>query len=250
MKTPAKKKIIFISHISEEADLAAIFKKHAAKDFLNLVEVFVSSDSESISAGKNWLTSIESALRNACIELILCSKASIKRPWINFEAGAGWMKRVPVVPVCHTELRPRDLPMPFSILQAVQANQESGLQQIYGLVADELKSEVPTPDFAKIVAEIQSFECAYAAPLREVIKDDTSRKDIISKRLKEYLEARKPEWRTVERIANRSGVLESEAHELLIQDPTIEFNKGPAGKLRARIKSSKQTQPDDSKLVQ
>ena len=83
-----------------------------------------------------------------------------------------------------------------------------------------------------------------------MIKDDTNRKDIISKRIKEYLEARKLEWRTVERIANRSGVLESEAHELLIQDPTIEFGKGRAGKLIARIKSRQQTQPDDSKLVQ
>ena len=62
---------IFISHISEEADLAAILKEHIAKDFLNLVDVFVSSDTESIMAGENWLNSIESALQDACIELIL-----------------------------------------------------------------------------------------------------------------------------------------------------------------------------------
>jgi len=94
------KPVVFISHISEEVRLAVIFKQHIAADFLNLIEVFVSSDTESISAGKNWLTSIDTALRNACIELILCSKASIKRLWINFEAGAGWMSGIPVVPVC------------------------------------------------------------------------------------------------------------------------------------------------------
>ncbi len=244
------KPVIFISHISEEVRLAVIFEQHMAADFLNLIEVFVFSDTEIISAGKNWLTSIDTALRNACIELILCSKASIKRPWINFEDGAGWMSGIPVVPVCQTELRPRDLPMPFSVLQALEANQESSLREIYELVAKKLESEVPYPDFPEIIKEVQSFEGAYAGPLKETIKGDTNRKDIVSKRIKEHLEARKPEWRTMERIANRSGVLESEAQELLVQDSAIEFDKGRAGKLITRIKSRQQTQPGDSKLVQ
>jgi hypothetical protein len=158
------------------------------------------------------------------------------------------MNGIPVIPVCHTGLRPRDLPMLFSVLQALEANQESSLREIYELVARKLESEVPYPDFPEIIKDIQSFEVAYAGPLKETIKGDTSRKDIISKPIKEYLEGRKPEWRTVERIANRSGVLESEAQELLVQ--AIEFDKGPAGKLITRIKSSKQTQPDDFKLVQ
>ena len=186
------KPVIFISHISEEVRLAVIFKQHIAADFLDLIEVFASSDTESISAGKNWLTSIDTALRNACIELILCSKASIKRPWINFEAGAGWMNGILVVPVCHTGLRARDLPMPFSVLQALEANQESSLREIYKLIAKQLESEVPKPDFPEIIKEIQPFEGTYAGPLKEMIKDDTNRKDIISKRIKEYLEARKP----------------------------------------------------------
>ena len=126
--------------------------------------------------------------------------------------------------------------MPFSVLQALEANQESSLREIYELVAKKLESEVPYPDFPEIIKEIQSFESAYASPLKETIKGDTNRKDIVSKRIKEHLEARKPEWRTMERIANRSGVLESEAQELLVQDSAIEFDKGPAGKLITRIK--------------
>jgi len=90
------KPTIFISHISEEKELATILKKHLENDFLELIEVFVSSDTESIFAGSNWLDSISSALRDACTELVLCSKASVNRPWINFEAGAGWMKKIPV----------------------------------------------------------------------------------------------------------------------------------------------------------
>jgi hypothetical protein len=67
------KPIILISHISEEAKLAAILKAHVEADFIDTVTVYVSSDTESISAGENWLTSIDVALSEACIELILCS---------------------------------------------------------------------------------------------------------------------------------------------------------------------------------
>jgi hypothetical protein len=56
------KPIIFISHISEEAKLAAILKAHVEADFIDTVTVYVSSDTESISAGENWLTSIDVAL--------------------------------------------------------------------------------------------------------------------------------------------------------------------------------------------
>jgi len=101
------KPIIFISHISEEAKLAAILKAHVEADFIDTVSVYVSSDTESISAGENWLTSIDVPLSEACIELILCSKASINRGWVNFEAGAGWMRHIPVVPVCHNKASSR-----------------------------------------------------------------------------------------------------------------------------------------------
>ncbi len=42
---------VFVSQITEEAELAGIFKKYLGADFLGLVHVFVSSDTSSISAG-------------------------------------------------------------------------------------------------------------------------------------------------------------------------------------------------------
>ena len=52
-------KRLFISHISEERNIAERIKGALARDFLGLVEVFVSSDTESIAAGEEWLRSIE-----------------------------------------------------------------------------------------------------------------------------------------------------------------------------------------------
>ena len=116
---------VFISHIGEEAQLAQILKTHFLNDFLGMIDVFVSSDSTSITVGNKWLNDIDDALKTAQIELILCSYESVKRPWINFEAGAGWVKGIPVVPVCHTSMRPVDLPIPLNMLQAIEAKDKN-----------------------------------------------------------------------------------------------------------------------------
>jgi hypothetical protein len=78
----------FVSHVSEEADVAARIKAALSRDFLGLLDVFVSSDTESIAAGEEWLRSIEKALQESALLIVLCSPASVGRPWINFEAGA------------------------------------------------------------------------------------------------------------------------------------------------------------------
>ncbi|MDQ3907665.1 MAG: toll/interleukin-1 receptor domain-containing protein, partial [Acidobacteriota bacterium] len=107
---------IFISHISEEKELARILTKHLKEDFAGRLQVFVSSDMESIMSGDDWLDSVKRALDRASLELILCSRVSISRPWVNFEAGAAWLKKIPIVPVCHTSFPACELPIPFSVL--------------------------------------------------------------------------------------------------------------------------------------
>src|SRR3954462_5342613 len=99
------KPVVFISHIEEEAELAHILKRHLTASFLGMIQFFASSDTVSIAAGESWLRSIDGALRAMCVELVICSRISVDRPWVNFEAGAAWMKQVAIVPVCHTGLQ-------------------------------------------------------------------------------------------------------------------------------------------------
>jgi len=47
----------------------------------------------------------------------MLSEKSVKRPWVNFEAGAAWGKMI--IPVCFAGLRKDGLPKPYSSLQAV-----------------------------------------------------------------------------------------------------------------------------------
>src|SRR3954451_6451434 len=56
---------LFVSHISEEGDIAALLKQTMQKDFIGLVEFFTSSDIGSISAGEDWLSAVQHAMNEA-----------------------------------------------------------------------------------------------------------------------------------------------------------------------------------------
>jgi hypothetical protein len=158
---------VFISHISEETRLAQLIKMQVSTDFLGMLDVFVSSDQVSISVGSKWLAEVDEALKDAQIELVLCSRHSVNRPWINFEAGAGWVKGIPIVPICHTGMRPVDLPIPLNMLQGITASEEAGWQKVYHLLASKLGSAVPNANFSNLLNDIRTFEQDYGL-LREV----------------------------------------------------------------------------------
>lgn len=155
------KKTVFISHISNETELAQCLKQRLDKDFLGLLDIFVSSDRKTIEAGKKWLEEVDKALRGADLQIVLCSKESVGRPWVNFEAGAVWLRGIPVIPVCHSGMKPNDLPVPLSMLQGIEGSQPEGLQQLYEAVATKLKLKVPAIDFNAIASEVKELEKRY-----------------------------------------------------------------------------------------
>ncbi|MDM7850163.1 toll/interleukin-1 receptor domain-containing protein [Pseudochrobactrum kiredjianiae] len=161
-----KKTTIFLSHITEEKELANIFKQQIEKTFLGMVEVFVSSDSDTIKIGQNWLDRITEGLRSCAAMILLCSPNSISRPWINFEAGAGWARDIPIAPLCHSGLRPVDLPLPISLLQGIEANDPLQVTQIFELIARQLGSQVPSIDANSLVQSVLTFEAPYIIRLR------------------------------------------------------------------------------------
>lgn len=155
------KPTIFISHISEEKEVALLFKNEIERYFLGMVDIFVSSDAKSIQLGSNWLDSITTGLRECAAILLFCSPYSIKRPWINFECGAGWGRGIEIAPICHSGLRPVDLPLPMSLLQGVEASNPKKIQEVFDLIARNLGSNTPQIDAEKLTASILEFERKY-----------------------------------------------------------------------------------------
>lgn len=155
------KPIVFISHITEERELAHKVKKLIEDSFLGMMEVFVSSDETSISAGSRWLDNISEALGTCSIELILCSPKSIQRPWINFEAGAGWVRGIPVIPLCHSGMEPSKLPIPLNLLQSIKLSEISGLKLLIPVLSKAINSNEPKIDFSDFIKDVSLFEEIY-----------------------------------------------------------------------------------------
>lgn len=121
---------IFISHIHEEANLALLLKNWIEDTFLGQIEVFVSADDRDIVIGDEWFNRISHALDTAKVVLLLCSPDSIKRPWISFEAGWAWSKRIALAPVCHSGLAITELPRPLSNRQAILLEESDALSRL------------------------------------------------------------------------------------------------------------------------
>lgn len=110
---------VFISFIHEEERVAT-----AARDLLRDKlgaehNIFLSADTWQVRAGEVWLERIREELERARVLVFLLSPNSISRPWVNFEAGAAWLARKRIVPVCFGGLDRGNLPRPYSDFQAL-----------------------------------------------------------------------------------------------------------------------------------
>lgn len=126
---------IFISHIKEEENLAFVFKEWIESTFLNQISVFVSSAPENIPAGDKWRETITSALNESKLLIILYSPLSKTRPWINFEAGCGWIKEIPIIPICHSGLKLEQIGEPISSFQGIAINDKDFTNKLFGSIA-------------------------------------------------------------------------------------------------------------------
>ena len=75
--------------------------------------------------------------------LSLLSPQSVSRPWINFEAGAAWMAKAKVIPVCFGGLSIASLPKPYSSLQAVDLETYEGSFYLVNSIARHLNLALP-----------------------------------------------------------------------------------------------------------
>jgi hypothetical protein len=173
-------KQIFVSHIHEERELALLIKEAIEVEFSGFIEIFVSSDGVSISAGSNFLKRIEDGLVNCIGAIYLISPISVKRNWINFELGAVWIRNainqrsgkeeIPTLPFCHSNMTPIELPQPIGNLNAIIANQSSQLEFAFKSLQSAVGGKgVLRTDFDKLAQDIIEFEAKYT--LGDRLKD-------------------------------------------------------------------------------
>lgn len=110
---------VFISFIHEEGETAAAVQTFVNQMLGGQAKAFLSSDKFQVYAGENWLDRILEELEAAKVVLLILSEKSVTRPWVNFEAGAGWFTKKKIIPLCIKELNKDNLPKPYSSLQSI-----------------------------------------------------------------------------------------------------------------------------------
>jgi len=140
------KPIIFVSHAAADAEIAAKFKIDVENSFLGLCELFVSSNLDSLQGGKEWMQVIKENLAKAKIFIGLLSPIALSRPWIYAEFGAGWIRDIPTISVCHSGLEKGQLPIPLSHFQALNLTDELHLEHLYSQISNAIGCKVPQRD--------------------------------------------------------------------------------------------------------
>ena len=147
-----EKPIIFVSHAAADAEIANLFKVDVENSFLGLCDLFVSSNLDSISGGMEWMQVIRENLSKAAIFVGLLSPVALNRPWIYTEFGAGWIRGIPTISVCHSGLTKDQLPVPLSHLQALNLLDEMHLEHLYGQISSAIGCQRPSKAFTADVA--------------------------------------------------------------------------------------------------
>lgn len=153
--------LVFISHITEEKQLADVVRILILTAFPH-VEVFQSSDEgHSLPSGQNRIDNITTALKSCSVLLVLCSAESIGRPWINFEAGGGWARGITVSPICHSTMNRDDLPLPLKLQTSHNADDVDDIRQMLNAIAVPLKSRQPVVNLDGYISEVRKFSDEY-----------------------------------------------------------------------------------------
>lgn len=134
---------IFISFIHEEGKYAEAVQAFITQILGTEAKPFLSSDQMQVYAGEKWLERIMDELKTAKIVILMLSKKSVQRPWVNFEAGAAWTRDIVTIPVCFKDLRKGELPKPYSSLQAVDLSSYGDDEYLAISVAHHLGIEKP-----------------------------------------------------------------------------------------------------------
>jgi hypothetical protein len=134
---------VFISFIHDETGYAKAVKSFLTQIFDASIQPFMSSDQLQVYAGERWLDRIMGELKTAKVVILMLSKKSVQRPWVNFEAGAAWTRDIVTIPVCYGGFRKADMPKPYSSLQGVELDKIGDDEYLAISVAHHLGIEKP-----------------------------------------------------------------------------------------------------------
>lgn len=156
-------KTIFISHAAEDAVLAEIVKTQIDNVFEKKINVFVSSIPGTISPGSDWLDKIIGNLTSNNAFIVLVTLYSEKRPFVWFEIGFSWLRRLKkncdIYAICAPPIDPGNLPEPLCRLQATSLASEKQTKAFFDKLTKQFKlGNLDALEFAKIRDSLPTYQ--------------------------------------------------------------------------------------------
>ena len=128
------KPTIFFSHSSLDKEYISLLKGKLSNKTAKTIEIFQSSDGESIPFGNNWVHKVEESLNNAKIMLVFVSPLSMTSSWIYFEAGFSYSKDIRVIPIGICGIDVGQLRPPLNLLQGFNISNSEGLNNLITVI--------------------------------------------------------------------------------------------------------------------
>jgi len=133
------KPIVFFSHSSKDKDVMVRLKNVFTEKTGGSIEVFLSSDGQSIPLGRNWVYKVQENLKQAGLMIVFVTQNSITSSWIYFEAGYSYSNEIRVVPVGFLGVDLNQLGPPLSLLQGFNITSSDTLNNLIALANEQFK---------------------------------------------------------------------------------------------------------------
>lgn len=127
------KPTVFFSHSSKDKDMIIAIKTKLNAITGGTLEIFLSSDGQSIPFGSNWVHKIEDGLNQAKIMFVFITPNSLTSNWIYFEAGFAYSKNIEVIPV-GIGIDIALLKAPLNLLQGFNITSGDGLNNFITII--------------------------------------------------------------------------------------------------------------------
>jgi hypothetical protein len=131
------KPAVFISHSSKDEQIVRVLSDVLRQKTGGAIEIFVSSDGQSIPLGYNWIHAIEDALNRASLMFVLLSPNSVGSQWIYFEAGYSYSQKRRVIPIGILGVDLGGMAPPMSLLQGFNVTSPASLDNLLVLINQE-----------------------------------------------------------------------------------------------------------------
>jgi len=138
-----EKPVVFFSHSSRDKILLTRLKSTLLEKTGETIEVFLSSDGQSIPLGRNWVSRIEEALSRSAVMFVFLTPSSIQSDWLYFESGFSYAREIRVVPVALPGVDLEAIGPPLGLLQGFNVRSSDGLNNLIAVINEEFHVNHP-----------------------------------------------------------------------------------------------------------